>query len=264
MGGHSLRHTTHRYQAYKRRIRPGAEFARSVRGLAAGRRPISDRETDLVPVLALQSGESLLSCFEWYRWRRPRAGLLSMALPKTVTRRRGWTMGVGSSMELMRSVETKFTALVGPAHGELAGAHQSDRAELRGLASLDNRLGDLGRQEAQPEDAGEVGSAEACLGREVLDRLAVAAHHQIVQPPCQRDESQEAAIRLACGFGLPLDNQLVRKSGPFHARRYRQDGGRAPVRFAWPAMVFVSSDFLEDPQRMDGNLDGLGSDLDPG
>ena len=63
-------------------------FVRSVRGFAQDCRPVSDRETASVAVLACSAGPSLLSGFERYRWRRTRRGIRSM-LPETTNRRRG-------------------------------------------------------------------------------------------------------------------------------------------------------------------------------
>ncbi len=52
----------------------------------------------------------------------------------------------------------------------------------------------VGPFKGQPENAGEVGSAQPSLGGEILNRLAVDARHQVVQPLCQCDKPQQAMI----------------------------------------------------------------------
>lgn len=54
------------------------------------------------------------------------------------------------------SIEAEPATLIGPHASELASAHEFDRAEFRWRASLDNRFGDVRREEAQSEDAGEI------------------------------------------------------------------------------------------------------------
>lgn len=88
-------------------------------------------------------GKSLLSGFEWYRWRWPGALSTALVWRETASRRLGLTASGTIYVGSDASVETKLMALVGPFERELAGTHELTRAELGRLAPLDNRFRDL-------------------------------------------------------------------------------------------------------------------------
>lgn len=78
----------------------------------------------------------------------------------------------------------------------------------------------------QPENAGEVGSAQPSLGGEILSRLAVDARHRVVHPLCQCDKPQQAMIGFPVILGFSVDHQRIRHAGSLEARGYRQNSVR--------------------------------------
>lgn len=114
--------------------------------------------------------------------------------------------GGGPSEALARLVDSQLTALLGPAQWGLADAHQLDRAQIGRMASLEDHLGDIGREKAQPEHAREVGVTDAHLDSDILDRPIFAGCDEIAEAPRLSNQPQQAALRLARDFRLPLLN----------------------------------------------------------
>ncbi len=111
-------------------------------------------------------------------------------------------------------------------------AHECDRVELGGLLSLDDGPRDLWCEEAQSENAREVGRADAGLVGELIDCLPVPGHDQIAQASRLSDEPLQAAVRPSRSLSAEraLDEQFCFPAGPLEPCRYRQDP-RRPFRF---------------------------------
>ena len=105
-------------------------------------------------------------------------------------------------------VEAELTPLLFPTGLNVAGAHEPYGAQFRRLASLQDRRGDIGREEAQLEDSGEIGWTDSDPGGEFYKGAAVLREYQVLKIPCLTDETQEAAVRLSRGRGSSLDDHL--------------------------------------------------------
>lgn len=88
------------------------------------------------------------------------------------------------------SGEAQLDTLSGPVAFELTVAEEGLRGKLERLAALQYRLDDVGAQEAQSEDAREVGRTDAGLVAQFDNRLVPAAHEHVTELAGLAEESK--------------------------------------------------------------------------
>jgi len=94
------------------------------------------------------------------------------------------------------------------------------------MSTLKDRLCNLRREEAQSEDAREVGSAHVDFGSQVGDGRAFAAHDQLIEAVCLPEQTRQAAVGLSTRrFGPASDQDLHLHANALHLRRDGQHLG---------------------------------------
>ena len=99
-----------------------------------------------------------------------------------------------------RSVGSEEGLLFFPGEGETNFVREALRGQLDWMTVAQDGLDDIRRQEAEPQDPGEVGPADTDFGGKVHHRLSVITHyHGIVLVGLDKNPVQ-AVVRLAAGI----------------------------------------------------------------
>src|SRR5947209_2749836 len=118
------------------------------------------------------------------------------------------------------STEAQLKSLFRPSRKKLLSEHQFVRTQLGRLASMKDLLGDPGRQEAETEEAAEIGLVDPGRSREFGHGFALAGHDHLMEPVRLTEQPHQAAIRF---WGRrAVEQEFCIDPGPFQSRRDRQ------------------------------------------
>lgn len=151
--------------------------------------------------------------------------------------------------------------------GRRAGVgHQLVGIEIRRLAAMEDRLGDVGREEAEPQHPGEVGAAQAgLLGH--FGYRATAAREDLLQLMGPGDQLQQAGVHLGSrSLVHGPDQEFLLHPCSLQLRRDRQNQDRLVRHGDWlaGADLLVASQDIGQMRGEDPDLQALGVQRDPG
>ena len=110
----------------------------------------------------------------------------------------------------------------------------------------------LGREEAEPQDLGEVGPTDACLFGKLRHGPAPAVHHHFVEAMRLAQQSEQAAIRgYSCVAVLSFDHDPGLHSRALEMRRNREGYGQFVIPQSWLKVfsVVLLPKNLQQPAR---------------
>jgi hypothetical protein len=117
--------------------------------------------------------------------------------------------------------------LVFPGHRELNLVHKARRGQLNRMPVAEDGLDDLRREEADSQDAGEVGPANTGLGSEFRHRLPAISHDHRVVPVSLGENSAQAVVGFVPGAATgAVDQQPGFHAGPLEPRGNGEGDGR--------------------------------------
>ena len=133
---------------------------------------------------------------------------------------RGWSAGpIGGAVA---SGEAQRCALAFPVEGERGVIDEPAGRQVRGMAPLEDRLCDIGSEESQFHEAGEVGTANADALRDAIQTIA-ALNDRLLELLRLDQEFDEARVGLALSGSFRIDEHLHFHARPPEVRRGADD-----------------------------------------
>ena len=138
-------------------------------------------------------------------------------------------LSVGSVLVVVASGEPQRRTLIVPVEGESGISDEPARRQVRGVAPLEDRLCDIGSEESQFHEAGEVGTANADALRDAIQTIATL-NNRLLELLRLDQEFDEARVGLALSGSFRIDEHLHFHARPPEVRRGAEDQRRCIAR----------------------------------
>ena len=163
------------------------------------------------------------------------------------------------------SGDAELGRLAWPSLGKPGLAYHMLGGELRRLTAAEDRADDIGGEEAEPEDPGEVGRADTGIARQLGDGFPLVMHHHGVEPMRPGKQAQQASVRPpARPAARALDQEPGLHAGALQPGRDGKDEGRR-ILIVWMRLLRaeIGVDNGRDGVWPDGNVDRVTPEVDP-